>query len=34
MLGTAHFRVPRNPWDISIEDGAALDGNVVLLTIG
>jgi len=26
--------VPRNPWDIVIEDGAALDDDVVLLTTG
>jgi maltose O-acetyltransferase len=27
-------RVPRNPWDVTIEDGAALDDDVVLLTTG
>src|SRR5437879_4455166 len=27
-------RVPRNPWDIVIRDGAALDDDVVLLTTG
>jgi acetyltransferase-like isoleucine patch superfamily enzyme len=28
------IRVPRNPWDIVIEDGVALDDDVVLLTTG
>jgi maltose O-acetyltransferase len=28
------IEVPRNPWDIVIGDGVALDDNVVLLTIG
>jgi len=28
------IRVPRNPWDIVISDGAALDDDVVLLTTG
>jgi maltose O-acetyltransferase len=28
------IHVPRNPWDITIEDGAALDDEVVLLTTG
>jgi acetyltransferase-like isoleucine patch superfamily enzyme len=28
------IRVPRNPWDIVIEEGAALDDEVVLLTSG
>jgi acetyltransferase-like isoleucine patch superfamily enzyme len=28
------IRVPRNPWDIVIEDHAALDDDVVLLTTG
>jgi len=28
------IRVPRNPWDVSIEDGAALDDEVVFLTTG
>jgi serine acetyltransferase len=26
--------VPRNPWDIAIEDGASLDDGVILLTTG
>jgi maltose O-acetyltransferase len=28
------IRVPRNPWDIALEDGVALDDDVVLLTTG
>src|SRR5262249_49640146 len=28
------IRVPRNPWDILIEDNVALDDHVVLLTTG
>src|SRR5262245_13799002 len=28
------IRVPRNPWDIVIGDGVALDDDVVLLTTG
>lgn len=28
------IRIPRNPWDIVIEDGVALDDDVVLLTTG
>jgi len=28
------IRVPRNPWDITIDDEAALDDDVVLLTTG
>jgi maltose O-acetyltransferase len=29
-----HIRVPRNPWDIVIDDSVALDDEVVLLTTG
>jgi maltose O-acetyltransferase len=29
-----HIRVPRNPWDIVIDDMVALDDDVVLLTTG
>jgi acetyltransferase-like isoleucine patch superfamily enzyme len=29
-----HIHVPRNPWDIAISDGVALDDHVVLLTTG
>jgi maltose O-acetyltransferase len=28
------IRVPRNPWDIALDDGVALDDDVVLLTTG
>src|SRR5689334_4611767 len=28
------IQLPRNPWDVSIEDGVALDYGVVLLTTG
>jgi maltose O-acetyltransferase len=29
-----NIRIPRNPWDITIEDNSALDEGVILLTTG